>query len=446
MGQKRIKRSRKLLKALAVFLSLVVVVDAIYIFSLLGISFKLNKLNYHEKAGGLTVEEISDLNDSDIDATLKDMELRESAAPPAEGNVLRQADVVNILVCGTDMPQPGTKDLGRCDAAVIVSLNKTTGDIKLISFERSIGVPLPGNYEDTKLNNAFNYGGGAYIQEVLSQCFLVDLAGYVHLPYDTIPQVFDAIGGIEVELDQSEVYNISRFIEYEKDLPKPHVGINTLTGWAAYGYCRLRNSDNNWARQSRVRNALQAMVKKLKTMSIADLNNMADTVLPLIGTNLTKDEISSLILSSPTFINAKVEQMAVPDKGNNWSYQTGRGEHMLGLDFSEWSRKIRTFIYGDTLSLNYRVVNLEAHVAENGESGEPASSGAKEPLPFDARSVFSVSDVKEGSGQGNRAYKTLRQFLICPYGSVQVVLDDSFTRETVILDEPGKGLLVEPGL
>ncbi len=337
--KKKLKPGKSILIGLALLLLLLVVTVVLFV------NGKLSKLNYKEVAGGLTVEEISALNDSDIDDSLKNLELRESGAPPAEGDVFKDKDIINILVCGTDMRIPGTKDLGRCDATIIVSLNKKTGNIKLISFERSIGFPLPGDYEDTKLNNAFNYGGGAYIQETLSQCFLVDLAGYVHLPYETIPQVFDAIGGIEVELDQSEVYNISEFIKYEPDRQELHVGMNTLKGWAAYGYCRLRNADDNWARQSRVRNALQAMVKKLKTMSIADLNNMADSVLPLIGTNLSKKEISSLLLSAPTFINAEVEQMSVPDKGNNWSYQNGRGEHMLGVDFTEWSLRIRSFLY-----------------------------------------------------------------------------------------------------
>lgn len=305
---------------------------------------KLNKLNYNEEIANITTDEMIQLNDSDIDKSLSGMEIREGGAALAEGDVLKDKDVINILVCGTDMRIPNTKDQGRCDATIIVSLNKKTGNIKLISFERAIGVPIP-NYEDTKLNNAFNYGGGDFMVETVSKCFLVDLSGYVHLPYETIPQVFDAIGGIDVELDQSEVYNISEFIKYEPDKQELHVGMNNLKGWAAYGYCRLRNADDNWARQSRVRNALQAMVKKLKTMSPQELNDMVDSVLPMIGTNLSKVQISALMLAAPSFRNAEVEQMSVPGKENNWSYLTNHGEYMLGVDFTEWSKKIRGFLY-----------------------------------------------------------------------------------------------------
>ena len=87
------------------------------------------------------------------------------------------------------------------------------------------------------------------------------------------------------------------------------------------------------------------MVKKLKTMSLKELNDMVDVVLPMIGTNLSKKQISSLIIAAPSFRNAEVEQMSVPEKENNWSYLTDHGEYMLGVDFTEWSKRIREFLY-----------------------------------------------------------------------------------------------------
>ena len=89
---------------------------------------------------------------------------------------------------------------------------------------------------------------------------------------------------------------------------------------------------------------MQSMVGKLKSMSISELNTMTNKVLPLIGTNLSKMQISSLILSAPKFSKATVEQMSVPTKGEGWYYVNGSGEYMLGLDYTEWSQRIRTFI------------------------------------------------------------------------------------------------------
>ncbi len=338
MGKKRLSGNTIFL--IAVSIVLIGVASAV-----LFVNSKLNKLNYHEQTEALSHEEVLELNDPALDQAVQELEMRDQAPEQPEGDVFTDKDIVNILVCGTDMRLPNTKDQGRCDATVIVSLNKKSGDVKIISFERSIGVPTP-SYGDTKLNGIFNYGGGEYVQEVISKCFLVDLAGYVHLSYETIPQVFDAIGGIDVELDQSEVYHIFKYVEYDLDRPELQVGMNNLRGWAAYAYCRLRDADDNFARQRRVRNALQAAVSKLKTMSLSELNATADAVLPLIGTNLTKTQISSLILMAPKFKNATIEQMSVPEKNEGWSYQSPSGEYMLGLDYSEWSQKIQDFISG----------------------------------------------------------------------------------------------------
>ena len=147
-----------------------------------------------------------------------------------------------------------------------------------------------------------------------------------------------------MELDQSEVYHIGRSVKYDPEAPELKVGMNHLTGWAAYAYCDLRRADDNYARQNRVRNAMQSMVGKLKSMSISELNTMTNKVLPLIGTNLSKMQISSLILSAPKFSKATVEQMSVPTKGEGWYYMNGSGEYMLGLDYTEWSQRIREFI------------------------------------------------------------------------------------------------------
>ncbi len=327
-------------KAFFIFLSSVAIL-ALVVF--LFVNGKLNKLNLHEEFETLTQEEVQAINDKNPDQAVQNLEQRESGSELAEGEIFGNKDIVNILVCGTDMRIPNTKDQGRCDATVIVSLNKKNGDVKLISFERSIGVPTP-KYGDTKLNNAFNYGGGPYMQETITKCFRVELAGYVHLSYESIAEIFDAIGGIDVELDQSEVYNIGRYVQYDPEAPDLKVGMNHLTGWAAYAYCRLRAADDNYERQHRVRNAMQALVEKLKGMSISELNTMADKVLPLIGTNLSKTQISSLILSAPKFAKATVEQMSVPTKGEGWSYTNGSGEYMLGLNYTEWSQRIRDFI------------------------------------------------------------------------------------------------------
>lgn len=83
------------------------------------------------------------------------------------------------------MKIPGTMDRGRADAVMLVSLNKSTGDIKLCSFERAMGVPVEGQ-KDSKLNDSLNLGDAILIQNIISECFSVNIDGFVHLDYDSL--------------------------------------------------------------------------------------------------------------------------------------------------------------------------------------------------------------------------------------------------------------------
>ena len=308
------------------------------------VNAKLNRLNrsvdtnVEKPVNGATVSD-------DFSANVEGLEVRSGGGELPDGDLFSDKNIVNILLLGTDMKIPGTNDPGRCDCTMICSLNKATGEVKLIGFERAIGVPIPG-YEDELLTYAYQYGAGPFMVETIEKCFNVDLAGYVHVGFESFPQVINAIGGIDVELDQSEIYNLSVTYQYSPDLHEMSPGMNHLEGEVAYGYCRLRDSDDDWARQGRTREAVQAMVNKLKTLSITDLNKLLNEVLPLIETDLTNAQLTSLMMSAPKFVNATVTQLMEPAKDKTWSYQTGRGAFMIGCDFKECAAEIQEFIYG----------------------------------------------------------------------------------------------------
>ena len=308
------------------------------------VNAKLNRLNrsvdtnVEKPVNGATVS-------YDFSANVEGLEVRSGGGELPDGDLFSDKNIVNILLLGTDMKIPGTNDPGRCDCTMICSLNKATGEVKLIGFERAIGVPIPG-YEDELLTYAYQYGAGPFMVETIEKCFNVDLAGYVHVGFESFPQVINAIGGIDVELNQSEIYNLSVTYQYSPDLHEMSPGMNHLEGEVAYGYCRLRDSDDDWARQGRTREAVQAMVNKLKTLSITDLNKLMNEVLPLIETDLTNAQLTSLMMSAPKFVNATVTQLMEPDREKTWSYQTGRGAFMIGCDFKECAAEIQEFIYG----------------------------------------------------------------------------------------------------
>ncbi len=333
------KKSKKSAKAVIGILLLLLL--ALFLSVFLFTSSKLNKISYEGSSGS---ESGSGISSAGLAAatpvpTISAKEAEEAGIALPSGEVTEDKHVTNILFLGTDKRIPNTSDPGRADSTMLCSINTKTGDVKLVSFERGISVPIPGMGSDL-LTHAYHWGGANLSQSLIEQLFLLDLAGYAQVDFDTFPQIIDAIGGVDVELTEIEAAalngNWRTNARTEAEMQK---GVNHLNGKDALAYCRLRYPDDDWARQSRQRKCLEAALKQVRKLGLKDLNSLADTVLPLVHTNLSKTEIASLLLASPKIISSgTVGQMQVPDK----NYNNG----IIKCNFDYESKKISNFIYG----------------------------------------------------------------------------------------------------
>ncbi len=67
-------------------------------------------------------------------------------------------------------------------------------------------------------------------------------------------------------------------------------------------------------------------------------------------------------------------------------------------------------------------------------------------IPFTPKRYFLVFDVPSYETRGEHAHRKCHQFLICPSGSVAIVVDDGSRRQELTLNSPNLGLLVPPGI
>ena len=71
----------------------------------------------------------------------------------------------------------------------------------------------------------------------------------------------------------------------------------------------------------------------------------------------------------------------------------------------------------------------------------------KKQLPFVVNRVYYITDVTDSTTlRGNHAHLKLRQLMFCVGGSCDIIFDDGCDRITVHMDQPGKAVLVEPGV
>lgn len=91
--------------------------------------------------------------------------------------------------------------------------------------------------------------------------------------------------------------------------------------------------------------------------------------------------------------------------------------------------------------MNVNVIKIKT--IDSGYAGKLSFFEGSKDIPFDIKRIYYIHGVPNHSERGGHAHKKLKQILFCPYGEIEIILDNGKERVSVILDDPSKGLLVE---
>lgn len=80
------------------------------------------------------------------------------------------------------------------------------------------------------------------------------------------------------------------------------------------------------------------------------------------------------------------------------------------------------------------------------ELGYLAYFESNQNIPFDIKRVYYIFCVPLHQKRGMHAHKTLQQAMWCPYGAIEIFLDNGIIQEYVLLDSPEKLLIVDKGV
>jgi hypothetical protein len=69
-----------------------------------------------------------------------------------------------------------------------------------------------------------------------------------------------------------------------------------------------------------------------------------------------------------------------------------------------------------------------------------------EQIPFDIKRVYYLYDIPSGESRAGHAHRELQQLIIALSGSFDVILNDNDTSQTITLNRPNVGLLLQPGI
>lgn len=76
-------------------------------------------------------------------------------------------------------------------------------------------------------------------------------------------------------------------------------------------------------------------------------------------------------------------------------------------------------------------------------SGELSYFEANNDIEFDIKRIYYISKVPEGIRRGFHAHKDLKQLLFCPYGKIQLILENEFGKEEIELSDPSIGVIID---
>ncbi len=349
-GKKKWSVRRKVITIICVILVILLWLAGTGVAVIFNYISKINIVTNHYIRSDSSIED-DDLTDdpdspqSEIDA------LNEAIRQNMEENateLMFDDNVYNILIIGTDSRG---EDRGRSDSMILMSLNKNTEEIVMTSFLRDIYLSIPGvGY--TRLNHAYAYGGAELLMETIEQNFKIQIDKYVTVDFNSFVDVVDAVGGVEITVTDEELDYLNGYLteinslrgDTSTDSQLSSAGTYTLNGKQALAYSRIRYVGTDFGRTERQRTVMTKVLEKAKDLSLLEINDLLNVLLPELTTNLTQGEIFSLVLDSVSYLSYDTVSQAIP-LDNTYSYLTISGMSVLGIDFEVCIEHLKATIY-----------------------------------------------------------------------------------------------------
>jgi len=318
-----------------------------------------------------------------LDEVLEEPEEDTSIDPDSlELNTNLPSDVINILLVGVDTRSSDPTEItGRGDTEIIVSINTTTGEIKMTSILRDSLVPIPGYKNKYKISNAFQFGcnkvksgtnkektdsGAALAMRTINRNFQMNIQYYAAINFNGLASIIDALGGIDIELTKGEAWYINKYLKEhppaydnkakgERTELEVVAGTQHLDGVQAVMYARTRSlkGENDFNRTDRQRHLLDLLLQKvMEDMDAAMLMDLISVATEYAATNLNFQTMWDLatallpVLSQKTDADSLFDQMRIP-MDHSYSYATENGASVIKYNLTKHTKALHEFIYSE---------------------------------------------------------------------------------------------------
>ncbi|MBP5511893.1 LCP family protein [Candidatus Saccharibacteria bacterium] len=354
----------------------------------------------------------------------------------------------NILIFGTSgYDMQGSEGDGAHDGAqltdsiMILSIDQKTKDVAMVSVPRDLKTDTCFNdkinelYYCENLDGKNENGGANALRNRVGSILGIDVQYYVHINWMSLIQIVDAIGGIDVTVDD----------DIDDDWTKTYIKAGVpihLNGEQALGLARARHgtAHGDFTRGESQQKILIAIKEKISNMNfgVGEIVNLAN----ILGENLRSDFDSDTIYAgakvfSETNFNTIRQIPLIGDDSNYLTTDTIRGVSYVvptaGVDKYDGIRN-----YIKQAFLKNPVILENAHIAVLNGSG--VSGLAAKEMEELQRSVFNV--VYTGDAPSGNYFEKIYLYALTDKPATKEKLETYYNTKALGPEEVPYGTMV----
>lgn len=210
--------------------------------------------------------------------------------------------ITNILLLGVDSRDMSDSSGSRTDAIMILSINNKANTATLTSIYRDTFLEMGKTGLYDKITHAHAFGGPEMTITSINRSMDLNIDQYVLMNFKGVADAIDAMGGIQIKVEDYEIDELNRFIhdtaidlgiEEYNYIEAP--GVHDLNGLQSVAYGRIRHGvGDDFKRTARMREVVTAAAKKAHTLKKSELFSVIKSLISEIETNMTNTEMISL--------------------------------------------------------------------------------------------------------------------------------------------------------
>lgn len=287
------------------------------------------------------------------------------------------ANYTNIAFFGIDARDDSLGSGSNSDSMMIISINNSTKEVKVVSLYRDTLLRIPGQSINAKANSAFNYGGPVLGIQMINQNLDLNVSEYLTVNWEAMTRAVDILGGVTVNVNAEELEKMNEYIAEQissNGLVSNGVsetGDVTLNGVQATAYARVRSTDQgDITRTMRQREVLEAMVGKLKKADMGTIDKLIEGTFPYMETSLSEDDFITLVKAVKDY--KFVSAVGFPFEFE-YCQDESRGSSLAPKNLVQNVVALHNYLFGtvayeptDTVKENDSKITKETGVGDNG--------------------------------------------------------------------------------